>query len=282
MADLPNPADDLGALDQLLSAQRELYEKHSKLGVELMELQRQVIGLRNRIVHRPDGSGALHSFDAESTDKESSPRGGRPVRAIILDLLHDLEIPAYSRVLSQLSGAIYGREIQAVRFGSLGTDERKAYTARPNARSVWLGSALTHQRFEPIRRLWVRSDWPLERRIAAPLTSRVNHLRTTVRLCEWALSRDNIANPAMLKIIAADHARDVEGVSVNKGSFELELWRQAALASLSTYEKADADQRMDAAERLQDYPEMVQLFGRPDVIDGPALRALPDRREGAQ
>lgn len=283
MTEFRDEKDLAKVLPRLQAIQAELQTRHLSLGRELADLGRQIAQARNELIHA-SRSSTHRDVPASLDDGEldAAARGGRPVRAVVLDLLHDLEVPTYSRLLSQLAQAIYGREVQAVRFGSLGTDERRAYTMRPNGRSVWLGSALTHHRFEPIRRLWIRSDWPLEKRVIAPLSSRVNHLRTTARLCQWALDHQQVAEADMLRIIAADHARDVEGITVKRGIFELAQWREAALSALGRYEALDAEQRHEAAGRLADCTEVVQLFGRPDVIEGPRMRVIADLREDAR
>ncbi len=283
MPELQDEQDTGRVFQRLQALQVELQSRHAALGLELADLERRIAQARNELVHaaRSSRHGDVPASLADG-ELDGASRAGRPVRAVVLDILHDLEVPTYSRLLSQLGQAVYGREIQAVRFGSLGTDERRAYTMRPNGRSVWLGSALTHHRFEPIRRLWIRSDWPLDKRVIAPLSSRVNHLRTTARLCEWGMERQQVADPEMLRIVAADHARDVEGVSVKRGVFELPQWREAALQALSRYEAHDAEQRHEAAQRLAACSEVVQLFGRPDVIEGPRMPVPRDLREDAR
>jgi hypothetical protein len=96
----------------------------------------------------------------------------------------------------------------------------------------------------------------------------------TVRLCEIAseaLGR-TAADPQMLAIIAADHARDLPGVKVKRGSFELESWRDAALDLLNKHEPIDREHRERAAERLKGKSEREQLFGVPEL---PTLVVVP-------
>lgn len=195
---------------------------------------------------------------------------GRPLRAVILDALQDLGWPAYSRELALYCQARYGRKIAATRFGTLAADEEKAYL-RPSRRpqSLWLCFALTFDRHQPIKRLMARSDWPLPTRIVAPTTGRVQHLWMTRRICDLALEiEQSAADPDMLKIIAADHARDVLDVKVRRGEFDLMGWREAADAQLSELLPEDERLREEAAQRLAARPERVQLFGIPDVIEG--------------
>jgi hypothetical protein len=201
----------------------------------------------------------------------------RPVRALVLDVLDDLDWPAYSREVSHYSAARFGREIPPARFGTLGIDEMRSFQSGTQ-RPVWLCFALTHDRHQAIKRLWARSDWSLERRIVAPTTGRVQHLRITRQLCELALRADeSAADPDMLRIIAADHARDLPGMRVQRGRFELEMWRDAAARSLAELEPRDAELRAESARRLAARPEAVQMFGMLDVIDGAEMSRHTNR-----
>src|SRR5689334_18055796 len=110
----------------------------------------------------------------------------RPVRTVVLDTLDDLDWPTYTRELANYCRARYGREILPTRFGTLASDEMKSFRAARRPQSVWLAFALTADRAEPIKRLCTRSDWPLERRIVAPTSGRVQFLKITARLCELA------------------------------------------------------------------------------------------------
>jgi len=191
----------------------------------------------------------------------------RPVRQQVLDCLEDLRWLAYAREIAQYSAARYGRDIAPTRFGPLAKDEINSYL-KGSKRPVWLCFALTHDRFEPIKRLLARSDWPLVCRIVAPTSGRIQYLKLTIRLCELAVENEKAAvDTAMLKIIAADHARDLPGVKLKRGEFQLERWRDTAIQLLSTLEGRDAELREEAAGRLKKRREFHQLFGVPDLVD---------------
>lgn len=163
--------------------------------------------------------------------------------------------------------ARYDRNIPLTRFGTLAKDETTAHLNRARPRTVWLCFGLTHDRAEPIKRLWARSDWPLEERIVAPTTGRVQHLRMTARLCEIA-NGENAVDPMMIKILAADHARDLPGVDVRRGEFQLDLWREVALKHLTEVQPRDEQLRRQAASRWASLSERYRLFGRPEEIGG--------------
>src|SRR5215207_638130 len=104
----------------------------------------------------------------EHEPTEPTPRRAkRPVRAKVLDALDDLGWPAYTRQIGPYIEARTGDKIAPTRFGVLARDEQNSFNSS-RARPVYLGFALTSVRGEAIKRLLVRSDWELERRIVAP------------------------------------------------------------------------------------------------------------------
>ncbi len=252
---------------------------------ELRRMQRSLEEVLARIDGTAKGQSLKDSSDGMGTSTlQESPVAGemrsRPLRAVVLDTLQDLGWPAYSRDLALYCQARYGRKFAATRFGTLAADEEKAYL-RPGRppRPLWMCFALTFDRHQPIKRLLARSDWPLFMRIVAPTTGRVQHLWMTRRLCDLALEvGENAADSDMLKIIAADHARDLLAVRFRRGEFDLEGWREAADVQLAELLPEDERLRKESAERLAALPERVQLFGIPDVIEGGRvdLRSLRD------
>lgn len=216
--------------------------------------------------------GIIESPTAEFEQAASSghTKRLRPVRALILDALQDLEWPAYSRELALYCHALTGRELKPERFGTLSKDEYVAYTQKKSRpRPVWLCHALTHDRHQAIKRLWARSDWPLESRVVAPTTGRIQHLKVTVKLCDIALRVEGIAaDSEKMRIIAADHARDLPGINFRRGKFELEVWRDTAQRLLDQLLPQDEEARKESAQRLRPRPEVYQLFGVPDVYEG--------------
>jgi hypothetical protein len=201
-------------------------------------------------------------------------RRGLPVREAILDALEELGVMAYSRELVLYVKARYGRDVAPARFGTLDKDEQNAFdNGRPKA--VFLCHGITSDRFEGIKRLWARSDWPLEARIVAPTTGRIQHLRITAQLCRIAKQEAvPFADPETLRFIAADHARDLPGVRLKRGEFDLDGWRELASEELEKFEPNDLERRREAAGRLRALPERDQLFGAPDR---PALFEVPRR-----
>ena len=241
---------------ELADAREALLEKLSKIEEQLEDLDGQ---------RQP--SAAAEKPSNYEVD-EGSTRSGRrkPVRQVVLDVLEDCGTLLYSRELSNIARAIYGRQVPASRFGGLARDEANSFeSSRP--RPVYLCHGLTHDRGLAIKRLWGRSDWPLAERIVAPTTGRAQHLRVTAALCEIALDRvDTTAEPETLHILAADHASDLPGVKVKRGDFELKHWRDVARELLEDVGPEDEQKREDAAERLSRLSPRQQLFGAPEQM----------------
>lgn len=204
----------------------------------------------------------------------SKPGMFRPVRGLVLDALDDIGWPTYSRQIAAYAQARYGRSIPATRFGVLMNDEIEAYVNRQDPRrrprTVWMCPALTWDRAEPIKRLLTRSEWPLERRVFAPTTGRVQYLTTTIRLCEIAMTAgDTAADPETLRILAADHARDLVGIEFRRGHFPLEEWAAIARKLLVEVAERDEEMRRSAAARFEvQLDERSQLFGLPEEVVG--------------
>ncbi|MGB7587373.1 MAG: hypothetical protein WBM00_01550 [Solirubrobacterales bacterium] len=216
----------------------------------------------------------------QSRDAKEDRQSKRPVRAKVLDALDDFGWPAYTRQIRIYIDARTGDMIPPPRFGTLAHDEQKAFDSR-RPRAVYLGFALTSARGEPIKRLLVRSDWELKRRIVAPTTGRVQHLVMTIRLCELALELGVPAvYPGRLKQLAADHARDLPGVRVRHGEFDLEGWHDLAKAELERLWPRDDDERAAAAAKLKDRPERALLFGLPGALEGGEHRVEPMEESG--
>jgi hypothetical protein len=192
----------------------------------------------------------------------------RPLRVHVLDVLHELGVMSHVREIAAFAFARYDVVINPSRFGSLSSDELESYGRRDAPRSrnrtLWLCFSLRYHDAAPVRRLLGRSDWPLEHRIWAPTTGRVQHLRMLANLCELALDENvRLANPDALYELAHAYARDLP-IRTRPGEFNFAEWRERALALLEEgdLETRDYDLRQEAAERWSGLAEMHQLFGR--------------------
>src|SRR4051812_20938610 len=80
----------------------------------------------------------------EDVSERKDPKTGRiwaqPARSMVIETLGELGSPAYTRELSLLIDALYGRPIPSTRFGTLAADEMAAFRKRGgNGRDVWIG-----------------------------------------------------------------------------------------------------------------------------------------------
>jgi hypothetical protein len=253
--------------NELAALQAEVKRLQARLAeLEAAASAEEAPGPRSRPAASDRDQPSLLVSAEHSASRPGKGTARRPVRAMVLDVLEDTGMATYSREISQLLTALYGRSISPSRFGALSADEANIHISdRP--RSVYLGHVLTAERFEPIKRLWIRSDWPLTERVMASTTSRIRHLRMTVKLCDLAEQyADHAADPTMLKILAADHAADLPGIKIRRGEFPLKQWRAIAIDLLAELEPRDAEARVEAADRLADLAEHYQLFGPPQVV----------------
>ena len=248
------------------SNEAELLELKKQLSKMLLEVEAKLGAMTE-----PNGS-KMNTDRLFETTYVQKAKGSRTVRALVLDILHELAWPAYSREIASFGKAWADKNLKSERFGTLSKDEFEAFT-QGRTRPVWLCHALTYDRHQAIKRLWARSDWPLETRIIGPMTGRVQHLKITIRLCEIASRAEGFsADPEMMRIIAADHARDLPGINFKRGRFDFDLWKDAASRQLAELEPADEEVRRESAEQLKKYPAVFQLFGVPESIDGDGVR----------
>jgi hypothetical protein len=164
-----------------------------------------------------------------------------------------------------------GRAVAANQFGTIAVQERRAFDRGGSAaRPVWLCSGIAAADFRPIKRIWARSDWPLEQRIIAPTTSRVQHLQLTKALCELARRADEVArDPEALRALALAHAVELPGGVGDRDDPDFGQYARMARALLAEYEPEDWQLRQEAAAGLAMLPERVQLFGAEPADGGP-------------
>jgi len=203
------------------------------------------------------------TVNEHASDTASAPRrAGRSMRDLVLDALAEIGFTCYAQQLMLYIKARYGRELNPTRFGTLSVDEERAYS-RGTSRPVWLGHGLTFDRAEPVKRLWARSDWPLESRLVTPTFGRAQYLRAAAKFSELAMQADALAaDPNLMRYLAADHARDL-GVVVKHGEFNLKEWRELAMAQLSAVEDQETGLLKRTALDLTKALEGAELlFGR--------------------
>ncbi len=203
----------------------------------------------------------LRRSRAASRTGAVAPR--QPLRQALLDALADLGYPTASRTLAAFLAARVGREVPSNQFGRIAAQERAAFRrVGEGARPVWLGSGVAADGFNPIKRIWGRSDWPLDWRIVAPTSMRMQHLRATEALCRMAEQAEKEAqDPDALRSLAMAHAEDLPEVAVDREDPDFGRYAAVADQLINEYEPEDRRLRLEAGETLATMPAEVRLFG---------------------
>ncbi len=234
------------------------------------------------------GSGDLERVDALTAEagrlrrqaeqaRHPRRRGGvtgaarTSTRSQALAALDDMGVPAPPREIAVFHEVRFGVELDVRGLASVRRDERKAFERQgPDRPTPYLVPALDVRLLQPVRGPLTLSSWPLERRLLAPTSPRVDHLRLTRRLAELSTELGGDQGDRMLDL-AGRYARSVAGalgeVGLDPGAIieaaETELGK---ISALDDQERARAAQRGRAQLKP---PE--QLWGWEDQ---PGLRVI--------
>lgn len=107
-----------------------------------------------------------------------------PVREQVNQALAILGAPASPKLISTAYQAFFADPLVPTKLASLRRDEERSFTAQGHSRPYYICAALTHDRLNPARGLLAVSNWPLERRIVAPLSPRTDFLTHAVGTAE--------------------------------------------------------------------------------------------------
>ncbi len=234
-------ADDLGEVERLL-AELSVAEKR-----------------RNRLLQRASTGGG-GAFDAAP-----------PIREQVAAVLGILGRPASVSLIRDVAMARFGETIQPSRLASLRRDEQRSWqaahrSAAPGARSlarpVYAVPALTFDRFAPVRGMLALSSWPLEIRLIAPASARVDVLHIIIRLIgELSHSPESPSAPNLRRLVWR-FARTIAGAIETRDGFDYITVRDAAECELQQIADADTAERAEAADRARGQLDAeTQLFG---------------------
>lgn len=216
---------------------------------------------RNRLIHRStppaDGRAAMGGYGSVV-----------PLRDQVIRALHLLCAPTTGRLLTDLTKARWDERIETAKLSSLRRDELRSWAAgqdvnrRTAVRDVYVVPALSYDRFSPVRGVLALSTWETSRRLIAPLSPRVDLLRSTIALANEAnrLGKSNHGE-GMQRLISRLSASIPGARPFGATSVEIIA---AAKAELSEIEGIDYRERARAAERAEAQldPEAL-LFGAP-------------------
>ncbi len=213
---------------------------------------------RNRLLQRAS-TGAGGAFDAAP-----------PIREQVAAVLGILSRPASVSLIRDVATARFGETIQPSRLASLRRDEQRSWQAahrgtapgaRSLARPVYVVPAPTFDRLAPVRGMLALSSWPLEIRLIAPASQRVDVLHIIIRLIgELDHSPDAPWAPNLRRLVWR-FARTIAGAIEIRDGFDYTLVREAAERELRQISDADMAERAEAADRARDIDAEIQLFG---------------------
>ncbi len=256
----PTVEEVLAEIEELQKRLRQAYEAGDadaadRLMSELAAAERR----RNRIMQRALAAGRGH-------------RPALPVREQVARVLSLLGRPASVSLIRDVAAARFGDQIPGPRLASLRRDEHRSWRSAhdsASARPVYIVPALTYDRLAPVRGLLALSSWPLEVRLVAPASHRVDMLHATDRLAaELAANPDAGWAPEVERVLWRLAATVPE--ATDGGRLDPATVRAAVAAELAQIADADAAERAAAAARARDQlDEELALFGsRLTVLPG--------------
>lgn len=210
------------------------------------------------------GAGATAAWTAASAPAAAM----LPAREMVHRVLMLLQVPAASKLITEVHTAFFPDALPSSRLSSLRRDEERSYTAAPNSRPYYLCPALTFDLLAPARGLITISTWSLERRVIGPLSPRADFLTCAAAVAHAATTATEgsgaAAGPAVTRLLAR-FALNIPG-AIPPGRPDDDpdpgLVADAARAELAFHAESDQNTRRGAAQRarrqLDDYQ---QLFG---------------------
>jgi hypothetical protein len=195
-------------------------------------------------------------------------RGGTllPLREQVHEALSLLLVPAAPKLIATVHEAFFATSFPAARLTSLRRDEERSFRTAPFARPYYICAALAADFLVPSRGLLAISTWPIERRIIASLSPRVDFLIAAVNVAE-AIERIPEPVPAARALLSR-FAANVRGSSSASSAggpqqrIDSRAVIRAARAELEVHAAGDRAARAAAAKRArQQLDDVEQLFG---------------------
>lgn len=211
---------------------------------------------RNRLVQRSN----LGTLPAASPYESSIPLRDQVIRALQLT-----GRPSSARLVSDVTKARWAERVDTAKLSYLRRDEARSWRKAQElpgrqTRDVYVVSALTYDRFTPVRGTVALSTWPTHLRLIAPLSPRVDMLHSTVALAKETLAVTGTNYQAPMSRLITRLGATIPGVKpFEAGPHEV---IEAARSELMTIEETDDLERAEASERAQRQlnPE-ARLFG---------------------
>lgn len=216
---------------------------------------------RNRLVHKSASSNRGHRVI-------SGYESAVPLRDQVIRALHLVGCPATGRLLADVTKARWNESFEVNKLSSLRRDEARSWSAGRDAnrrtaiRDVYVVPALSYDRFAPIRGSLALSTWKTSLRLVAPLSPRVDMLRSTIALAEEAVRLGGSSQAVSMNRLVSRLGASIPGVNPFKSTMHEVISR--AEAELSEIEEIDTRERTFAAERAErQLTADALLFGAP-------------------
>lgn len=262
---------DLPAVDVLIRSLAMLEAERDRLLALIRESRRDV---------EPRQDGMAYASALSSRDR-------------VVQLLRMTGAVSSNRLLADLSRAVFRSTLDTTGFSTLRRDALRtwAVAAAESSNSsasataparVYVVPALSHDRFVPVRGVLALSEWPVERRIVAPSSLRVDLLRAVIAVTGRAVE-DGEASP--LARVVAKFAHSLGVPTFQLGTTALyQAVLNACRDELPVIESADDRERSRAAQRaLAQLDERALLFGAQlaPLTDRGVRRVAPRKTPGA-
>jgi hypothetical protein len=215
---------------------------------------------------------SLARLEAKTSPVEepAASRSGRgssailPVREQVHQALTLLGGPAAPKLIVSVHDAFFAGRLPGTRLTSLRRDEERSFRSAPYARPYYICAALTAELLSPARGLLAVSTWPMERRIVGPLSPRVDFLTAAIRVAERFTEQDmdNSGASADSRRLLWRFAANIPRAAGSLSTMSPDEIVIAARAELAVHERADSEQRAQAAGRARaQLDDAEQLFG---------------------
>jgi hypothetical protein len=208
-----------------------------------------------------------NSPSAEESAASSSGRGRGailPVREQVHQALTLLGVPAAPKLIVSVHDAFFAGRLPGARLTSLRRDEERSFRSAPYARPYYICAALSAELLSPARGLLAVSTWPMERRIVGPLSPRTDFLTAAIRITERFRDKvlDNSDAGADSRRLLWRFAANIPRAAGSLSTMAPDEIVIAARAELAVHERADSEQRAQAAGRARaQLDDAEQLFG---------------------
>ncbi|MFJ1662586.1 hypothetical protein [Streptomyces anthocyanicus] len=166
--------------------------------------------------------------------------------------------PASPKEIQQVTRAVTGKDLPWAPLASVRRDEQRRYSTSSSAAN-YICPALKADDFTPLRGLYALSEWPLERRLRAPTSARVDFLTMVTRLA----AHEQSGTPPVRALLRR-MAEGIPGADVYRDASIATTIARAAEAELHSIAADDLARRTAAAQTARHQLDPVQqIFGAP-------------------